>query len=251
MLARLTFRICPSGCLPIYYIWYERANETASRSVIIVLAVRIMSVFCNFVYFGDSSQWRLLLEAECDADKKDYRKELILNKHKRIIGVLALLTMVVALGIAIGGPSSVFTATAAPTGRSNQSALPQATPTAGTLSQPGQTLTYTGGPHFVSNPSITGGELICNEVLPCDDFALTVIAPAGYENTHNFRVQIDWENPATDFDLYILDNNGTVLASAASSNNPEVAFLPVVAGTNVYTVRVVPLQLRETPSPAL
>lgn len=160
----------------------------------------------------------------------------MINRYARAICALILLAAVTVLGVSLGSPTQTgYTAPVSAAG-----AAPVATPGAGTLSAATPTVTYTGGPHFVSNASAQSGELICNDVLPCDDFALTVIAPPGYENTHNVRVQVEWPNSVSDFDVYILNSGGQTIATAATSNDPEVAFFPVTAGTNIYTVRVVP-----------
>jgi hypothetical protein len=79
---------------------------------------------------------------------------------------------------------------------------------------------------------------MCNAATPCDDFKLTVDVPAGYSSGNNITVRIQWPNSSADFDLYVLDADGAVVGSSASSSDPEVAIIPAIPGA--YTVRVVP-----------
>lgn len=112
-----------------------------------------------------------------------------------------------------------------------------ANPSSGTLSVANPTLTYTAGPFAISNPSGTAGEVQCNAQFPCDEYALTVNVPAGYDNTHSIKVTTTYNAPDTDYDLYIRQGAMEV-ASAASSSNPEVALFDATSGS--YTVRNVP-----------
>src|SRR5207245_1044375 len=82
------------------------------------------------------------------------------------------------------------------------------------------------------------GDPTCGTATPCDDFALTVTVPSGFDATNDVRVTIGWPNSAADFDLYVLNASGASVTSSASSSDPEIAVFPAVAGT--YTLRVVP-----------
>jgi hypothetical protein len=113
-----------------------------------------------------------------------------------------------------------------------------ANPAAGTVTDRTTSTTYTAGPFLVPNTSGLAGNVTCNAVLPCDDFTLKVEVPAAYTAGHNLTVRVQWPNSSADFDLYVLDEAGNIVGSAASSSDPEVAVLPAVTGT--YTVRVVP-----------
>jgi hypothetical protein len=113
-----------------------------------------------------------------------------------------------------------------------------ATPSSGTLSTTNPSLSYSAGPFVVANVSGTAGEIICDATLPCDEFALTVSVPAGYEANNNMTVKVEWPNKVADFDLYVLDANGAEIKAAASTNDPEVVVIPAATGN--YTVRVVP-----------
>ena len=88
-----------------------------------------------------------------------------------------------------------------------------ANPSSGTLSASNPTLTYTGGPHLISNPSAQVG-LNCTE-LPCDEYALTVDLPASYEETHQIRINVSWTSPVEDYDLNV-SNVGS------SGNSPGI-----------------------------
>lgn len=108
-----------------------------------------------------------------------------------------------------------------------------ANPASGTLSVANPTLTYTGGPNLISNPSAQAGAVDCVN-LPCDDYALTINVPASYENTHQVKIQISWDIPAEDYDLQVTG----VGSSGNSPGVPETVIAPAVSGT--HTVRVIP-----------
>ncbi len=108
-----------------------------------------------------------------------------------------------------------------------------ANPASGTLSVANPTLTYTGGPNLVSNPSAQAGEVDCVN-LPCDEYALTINVPAAYENTHQVRINVSWPIPAEDYDLQVTG----IGSSGNAPGTPEVVIGPAVSGA--HTVRVIP-----------
>jgi hypothetical protein len=97
-------------------------------------------------------------------------------------------------------------------------------------------LVYAGGPFFVGNPTPLVG-LTCNQVLPCDDYRLTVDVPDGLLDQNQIRVKIEWANPVADFDLFVYQGD-RIFASSGSSTVPEVVVLPAVSAT--YMIRVIP-----------
>lgn len=107
-----------------------------------------------------------------------------------------------------------------------------ANPASGTLSAGNPTITYTGGPNLVSNPSGTA-ELNCVD-LPCDNFALTIDLPASYEETHQVRIHVSWTSPVEDYDL----NVSNMDTSGNSPGIPETVVGAAKSGT--HTVQVVP-----------
>lgn len=139
------------------------------------------------------------------------------------------------------------------------------TPTTGTITPTNPKITYTAGPFFVINPTpvieLDSGPECNNPVQPCDDFALTVNLPANYVESNPgaaLKVTLSWNDTGTgnsDYDLYIYKNprpdcspndctatTGSQAADSqsASSNDPEVATIPLVDGVSHYTVVVVP-----------
>lgn len=136
------------------------------------------------------------------------------------------------------GAAAVVALTAAALSPMAQLVTRAATPGSGTVSTTSPTLTYTAGPFLTPNTTSAAGPVICNAVTPCDDFALTVSVPAGYNSGHNVQVRVQWPTAAADFDVYLLDSTGTEIQSAATSSDPEVALIPAAPGN--YTVRVVP-----------
>lgn len=117
-----------------------------------------------------------------------------------------------------------------------------ATPASGTLSLATPSLSYTGGgPYLVANPSAqANGAPICNAVLPCDDYTLTVNVPGGTDATKRVRISVQWPLASADFDVYVLNGTSgeTTATTSASSSDPEVCFLPAVSAT--YRIRTVP-----------
>jgi hypothetical protein len=112
------------------------------------------------------------------------------------------------------------------------------TPSAGTLTDTSGPRTWTGGPFLVANVTGSAGDPVCTAPQSCDDYTLTVAAPAGFGDTNNLKIQVSWPNAAADFDLYVLDSAGNAVAISASSADPETVIMPPTSGT--YTVRVVP-----------
>lgn len=111
-------------------------------------------------------------------------------------------------------------------------------PSSGTLTDTSGPRTWTGGPFVVANVTGTAGTVSCAAPQSCDDYALTVSTPAGYGDTNDLKIQVSWPNSAADFDVYVLNPSGAVVASSASSADPETVVMPPTSGT--YTVRVVP-----------
>ncbi|HEV2855665.1 MAG TPA: PKD domain-containing protein [Thermoanaerobaculia bacterium] len=133
-----------------------------------------------------------------------------------------------------------------------------AVPASGTLTDTSAPLTYSAGPFAVANPTpvlfVDQGPECLNPLQPCDDFALTVVLPAGYHATHPnaaVRVTLGWtDNGAgvSDYDLYIykgtvINTDGSQAADyqSASGDNPEVGTIsPLADGPATYTVKIIP-----------
>ncbi|HET7452355.1 MAG TPA: hypothetical protein VFL12_06410, partial [Thermoanaerobaculia bacterium] len=97
-------------------------------------------------------------------------------------------------------------------------------------------------PTCTATPTLPGGLLNANQ---CDFYNLTVSASA-LAASKNLQVVVAWpdtENPTdqSEFDLYVYDSAGNVVASAFSGNAaPRVATMPVPPDGTNYTVQVVP-----------
>ena len=116
-----------------------------------------------------------------------------------------------------------------------------ANPANGTLTDISGPIMYSAGPFFVPNPTAqANGTPICNTATPCDDYTLTVSVPVSYATTHKVKVVIEWPQAAADFDVYVLQGTTgeTVVTTAASSSDPEIALFSAVSGT--YRIRVAP-----------
>ncbi|MDD5707244.1 MAG: hypothetical protein PHR35_15075, partial [Kiritimatiellae bacterium] len=98
-------------------------------------------------------------------------------------------------------------------------------------------------PYAQANPTAqANGTPMCNPATPCDDYALAINVPAGTDASYRVRIEVSWPVPAADFDIYVLNPDGTAATSAASSADPEVCYVPAVSTAigAPYTVRVVP-----------
>ena len=139
-----------------------------------------------------------------------------------------------------GGRTARFTATFALLGAAlTIGTADAATPNEGTVTDTSTNVSWSGGP-FVA-PNATGNALDqpdCSLPQSCDDYTLHVSTPAGYGTTHTLDIKVAWTNTAADFDVYVLDQAGNVVGTAASSADPEQVVLPPTSGD--YTVRVVP-----------
>ncbi|MFG2054363.1 sialidase family protein [Micromonospora sp. NPDC048930] len=113
-----------------------------------------------------------------------------------------------------------------------------ASPGAGTVSTTSSGASWTGGPFALPNVSAATGSLTCGAATPCDDYALTVDVPAGYDTDHDLKVKVSWPDTAADFDIYLYDASGAEVGQAATTSDPETLVVPPVGGT--YRVRVVP-----------
>ncbi len=152
--------------------------------------------------------------------------------NPRLISAVLLCTMGLLL--------SIFTVAALP--RTNRSAkarpAPNASPGSGTISMSTPSLTFTGGPFFIANVTAQAGDPVCTVPMSCDDFALTVDGTGITPNTKQVRISVEWPLSTADFDVYLLDMNGSVSGSSASSADPEVIVIPSTSAS--YTIRIVP-----------
>ncbi|MEP6808787.1 MAG: hypothetical protein ABI992_00965 [Chthoniobacterales bacterium] len=120
-----------------------------------------------------------------------------------------------------------------------------ASPTGGTISPAGPNLTWTGTAPGV--PPTGGAEDACTEGSNCDSYTLTISgnpsdwAAAGKQ----VHVQINWNLPATDYDLYVHKGGltGPIVASSGSAGTTreQVDLNPASSsvGTGIFTVHVV------------
>ena len=111
--------------------------------------------------------------------------------------------------------------------------------TTSSVSRSHRTSTWSGGPFVVPNVTAQAGDQPdCTTPQSCDDHTLHVRTPDGYGRRHQLVVKVAWGNAAADFDVYVLTSAGHVVATAASSADPEEVVLPGRAAK--YTVRIVP-----------
>ncbi|MBV8518420.1 MAG: exo-alpha-sialidase [Acidobacteria bacterium] len=132
------------------------------------------------------------------------------------------------------------------------SAFAATTPASGTLSPSNPTLSFSGGPYSISNPSAATGETppVCTDAT-CGVYTLTVNIPSTDFNSYKAAISVGWTNSGTttqgattsDFDVYVYspDFSGTEVGSSASALNPESTSFPVTNGT--YTIYVAPFDV--------
>ena len=141
---------------------------------------------------------------------------------------------------AIGATAAVLLAGVLAVGVGRLGPADAATPSQGTVSPGAPTVGWTGGPFVV--PNTTGTALDapdCSAPQSCDDFILHVTGlPAGYGTGHQLVITVGWPNTAADFDVYLLDSSDAIVATSASSADPEKIIVVPTAGD--FTVRVVP-----------
>jgi hypothetical protein len=121
------------------------------------------------------------------------------------------------------------------------------TPTGGVLTDGSGPLLFVGGPYLVANPSSQAtGTPVCNDVLPCDEYTLTVSGLSAATTASKYiRIEIRWpELGEAQFDLYVFSGTtatGHVIASSLGNMtyvDPDVVLIPAINGT--YTLRIVP-----------
>lgn len=124
------------------------------------------------------------------------------------------------------------------------------TPPSATLTPANASVTYTGGPFAVSNPSSPTGDTppACAGDIPCSEFALTISIPASDPRSYKARLSVGWTSSGTttqggtasDFDIFVYqpDLTGTKVGQGPGSSNPEETSFDVTNGT--YTIYVVP-----------
>lgn len=144
---------------------------------------------------------------------------------------------------AVGLLLSIFSVAAtprAPAAKQNPARpAPNAVPPSGTISLASPSLTFSGGPFIAPNPTAQAGPPVCTVPMSCDDFALTVNMTGGPnpDPAKHVKISVGWPISAADFDVYILQGT-TIVATSASSADPEVVTLPAVSAS--YTIRIVP-----------
>src|ERR1700726_2196024 len=113
-------------------------------------------------------------------------------------------------------------------------AVPSApTPASGTLSPANPTITYTDT--LVENTTGVVGAPICTVPNTCSDFMLTVNAQS-VAATKEIFIEGTWTPAQNDFDIYIEDTNGNVIAQNSSTANPSALILPIPADGTVYHI---------------
>ncbi len=116
-----------------------------------------------------------------------------------------------------------------------------ATPSEGSVSPASPELVFESGPHLISNPAYPDTGACLNPALVCDDFALAVEVPADVPASQSVRLTVRTEAPlGEDYDIYLLDDGGQEINSSASGGTPEEMVLLLQAGTQNYTVRIIP-----------
>ena len=116
-----------------------------------------------------------------------------------------------------------------------------ASPSSGTLDSQNGEVTWTGGPFFASNPTTTSGltkQAPCDVGAPaCDNFRLTVSAKGVKQVMIAIAPGAGFE--ADDYDLYVYDAAGVLIASDATADGYESVVINV-GSSPYYDIRVQP-----------
>ena len=125
-----------------------------------------------------------------------------------------------------------------------------ADPGAGTVGPGDPTEAWTGHVYAAAvtpDPAACPNAATDPDDLICDHYALTVDVAPAYWDTHDggVDVSISWADGADDFDLYVYDPAGVLLASSAQGGTTsETAVLSAPSGA--YEVRVLPFLVTES-----
>lgn len=126
--------------------------------------------------------------------------------------------------------------------------LQAADPESGTLTMDSGPLEFTGGPFAAANVFGQVGDPQCLEpAFPCDFFALTVDLPEDYIQTFPsalVRITVAVDDPGAnvreDYDIYLYDESGALVAEGVSESDPEVISLLAENGVREFELQIVP-----------
>ncbi|MDX6558842.1 MAG: hypothetical protein QOF72_1891 [Blastocatellia bacterium] len=104
----------------------------------------------------------------------------------------------------------------------------------GTLSPANPTITYTDTLVTNTTGSVLGAP-VCTVPNTCSDFTLTVNAQS-VAGTKQILIEGTWSPPQNDFDIFITNAGGTVIASNLQTANPSAIILPIPADGTVYHI---------------
>lgn len=103
-----------------------------------------------------------------------------------------------------------------------------ATPASGRLLDTNRSLTWTGGPFFLSEPNYVSEDCLGGASDPlCDHFMLTINMPSGTDVEVSVKTEVpnppDGAQPldGDDYDLFVYAPNGALVASAANVKGDE------------------------------
>ncbi len=123
-----------------------------------------------------------------------------------------------------------------------------ADPDSGTLTDNGEHIEFTGGPFVGANTFGQAGDSDgIDPVFACDHFTLTIDLPDDYVErypTALIRISTLVTEPGAgvreDYDLYLYDEDGSLVAEGVSERDPEFIVLLAQPGLRSYLLRIVP-----------
>lgn len=111
-------------------------------------------------------------------------------------------------------------------------------PSSGTLQNPGDSLSFTGGPIIGANPSPSTGSPVClSKAIECEVYTLTVDPASGQDIA--IRITIEWSDGTNDLDIYLVDGAGNIVGQSATGANPEVFEVNRLAAGD-YEIQIIP-----------
>ncbi len=115
-------------------------------------------------------------------------------------------------------------------------------PSSGTLTDASPKLSYTAGPFLVPNVTDNvSGTPTCSATVPaeqCDSYTLNVVVSPSDVGTKQITISISFPIATGEFDLFVFDSQGNLIASDTAGGEPSVAKIPAATGT--YSVVVDP-----------
>jgi PKD domain/Dockerin type I domain len=178
--------------------------------------------------------------------KKSSSKSAFINA-RNLLGVLLCLSGISLAMLSFGAAPTKRTARAKMSPHPNAPTAPTTpSPTSDTLSTSHRSITYTDSTGSLTNPSAVAlGKPDCTVPMSCSTFDLTIDSSvgnpvAGYDPTqYEIFINEAWGLSANDYDTFVEDAAGNVVAQNLSTADPETITLPTSIAPGLYHIILV------------